>query len=420
MKKSSFDYFLLTTLIILLPFERLLTFELAGFTVKPSYIVAIIYVLLKFSQIISGKIHFRFRGSEWVMLAMLVLSYLSALWSLDAARSLVMSTILLLMFATYLSVSRSVDGSTSGKIANIVVILGSVLSLFAIVQFIVEPISGYRMALLRVEYGSGVFGFPRPQATFLEPLYFANFLIWPIFLQLSKLRKSVRLTDYLYLVAMLTAFVLTLSRGAYLALLVGLVLVFLFLLVKKIDKKLFLSFFASVLTALLVSAVLVVSIAGSKGLQTFYSHAISSTDLPAQNQKELLKSRKYSSNLSSAEIKSHPWLGLGYDAYGALPEFDLLRQSGNWQTVNNEYLELLVGLGFLGLLLFVWLILALLKFLYSRVRLGQLEYIFYSGAVVAVLVQYLTFSSLNLLYLWVMLAIITPASLKQKNGQSLA
>lgn len=407
MKKISLDWIVLAAIIFLLPFERLLTFELAGFTVKPSYIAAIVYIAYQLYKIISGKILFRLRNSEWLMLALVFWSYLTALWSLAPVRTLIMSTLLLFMVVTFILISRNASSLKRNKISNRIIWIGLALSLFAILQFFAEPLFGYRIALLREQYGSGVFGFPRPQATFLEPLFFANFLTWPIYLLLQKIQSARNYKNFLALVTLLTAFVLTLSRGAYLGLAVGIVVVFVSLLIiKKFNLKLLSTLLLAGIAAIIIASGMVLLVSGSGGVKTFWSHAISATDLPPSNEIELLKGRDYSNQVVGTELSSHRWLGLGYGAFGALPQYQLLREHGDWQMVNNEYLEVMIEQGIVGFLVFLSLLLLLLGFIFAKIKKGQMEYSFYAGAVTALLVQYLTFSSLNLLYIWVFLGLI--------------
>lgn len=430
MFKSNFDRILVLLLVILLPLERLLAFEVVGFTVKPAYTLAVLIVAWQVIKIISGKIRFRFSLEEYLLLGLIIWSFISSLWSIDYRRTLVMSSLLLLLVLVFIIVRRLSDQKLSETLRQTIVYLGLILSCFAFYQFLIEPVFGYQVALLREQYGSSVFGFPRPEATFIEPLYLANFLIWPIMFlisQISNLKSQKCGRNHLILIIILTAFILTLSRGAYLGLGVGLIVMFAMgIYYKKINWNHWLTIFYGIIIAIGLSLMLVYAVAGKSGVATFRQHAMDTSDMSPQNEMELLQTRAVSQDDAVTQIGQHLILGIGLDAFGALPQYQLLRDSGNWQTVNNQYLAITVELGIIGLILFILFLVLLFRFLLARIKGGDEAYIFYSGAVIALLVQYLTFSSLYLLYIWVMLAIIWPvrstelkvhpASLKELHG----
>jgi len=425
MKRFPRDWMVLL-IIVLLPFERLLTFEVAGFTVKPAYLVALIWVVFLLCKYVQKFLFKRDSSTsrenlgsvgmtlgEYVLLGLVAWSYLSSIWSLDARHSLVSSSLLLFLAFVFMLLRRKMTEKLRSQITNIVIYLGLAVSIFALLQFLLEPVLGYKFVMLREQYGSRVFGFARPQGTFLEPLYLANFLFWPAMLVSRKLKSESKkwVSIWSILVVTLVAFILTLSRGAYLGMAVALIVMLtLGLYLKKVDWAYIAKIFGGIIAAAVISLALVFAVAGKGGVVTFVQHAASSSDLAPSNQVEELKNRGVSQENAKSQFLEHPIVGIGANAFGALPQFELLRQQGDWQTVNNEYLELLVELGLVGFIIFVAFLVMLFSHIFAKIKAGEYQYIFYGGALVALLVQWTTFSSLNILYIWVFLAVIWPVS----------
>ena len=409
MKKLNFTWTALLLTIILLPFERLLTFELSGFTVKPAYVVVIALLASETYQIISGKIRPSLQLEEYLLLGLVFWAYLSSFWSLNPSRTLIMSSLLLFMVLAFMLVRRKTTTDTAEIIKGIIVWIGFALSLFAILQFFIEPHFGYQLAGLREQYGSRVFGFPRLQGTFLEPLYLANFLIWPILFMNYELR--IKNKGYWKLIILLVAFILTLSRGAYLGIAVALILIIVAgAILKKVNSRFMAGVVASTVAAVAISIFMVFMVAGRAGVTTFVEHAMSSRDLTPQTKVELLKNRETSTGVARYQIAQHPITGIGYGSFGSLPVFKILRDRGEMQTVNNEYLEIAAETGAIGFVIFLAFMTLLLLYIFGKIKGGDTKYLFYSGAVVALLLQYLTFSTLNLLYIWVFMAVIWPVT----------
>lgn len=407
-----------------MPLEHLGTFEFAGYTIKPAYFLALLLMVVVIISQLARHISrsreaivylksalLEIKIEEKVMFVLVIWAYLSIFWSIAPLRTFIAATLLLLMILIFVFVRRHCNEKIRHLIKSIVIYSGLILAFFSFYQLIAEHFLGVSWALLRPEYGSRVFGFARPEATFLEPLYLANFLFWPIAFaidQKSKI-KDQKFYQYWDIVILMAAFILTLSRGAYLGLALALAAVFIrYYIGKKISWPFAAKTLSSFFAAIILAGLLIFGVAGTSGLKTFAKQAVRPSDLAPTNEAERLKNREVSESYAEAALKNHKFLGIGLDAFGALPQYELLRQKGDWQTVNNQYLDIMVSLGIIGLLLWLSLIMLLVRHLIFN---NKKEY--HLIAIIALLVQWVTFSALNLLYIWVMLAVVWPAENKR-------
>jgi hypothetical protein len=116
--------------------------------------------------------------------------------------------------------------------------------------------------------------------------------------------------------------------------------------------------------------------------------------------------RSYTIKVALENWTKEPF-GLGSGSFGSLPEFEEIRNQGNLrQTVNSIYPEILVEQGVQGLLLFVFFVGSFLWLLVTHVFRNNsfLGLIFFciSGAI---FVQFISFSTLYLVNVWVLLGL---------------
>lgn len=410
MYNKSFN-FLLSSLILSLPFERLLTFDVAGFTVKLSYIIGFILLVVSIPALIGQIRKIKLDLAEISLLIFVLISLLSVFWSIDRERTLFISLLYLFMAGIFFVIKRFAAFERIERYTDLFIYIGVVLSVFALWQFISDSFYFLdQYSFLRDEYKKGVFSFPRVQATFLEPLFFANFMIIPFFLSVSKALKSRALKEYTFLFLIMTAIILTLSRGASLALVVGIIIfVILGISVMKLRIKLFIPVAVAIILAVLLSAGLIFLASGNKGLNSYANQALNTSDVTTSSQVsnlEYLRTRNFTVATAEAESGKHI-MGVGVGAFGSLPYFQPLLDLGRHQTVNNEYLEILVEGGALSLIaiiaFFVTMLIIILKRIISDKDLLDLAFL---SIVIAVLCQYLAFSNLYLIYLWVFFGLI--------------
>ena len=128
---------------------------------------------------------------------------------------------------------------------------------------------------------------------------------------------------------------------------------------------------------------------------------------------ESVVSRKDASELAVEWWRIYPWRGVGLGGYGKL-ELDEKFQSqteGYQPIVNNQYLETLVETGIWGIIFFV------LFFGFVLVRSVQAWFVAdndfdkatlagFTLGIIAILAQYITFSTIYIVYVWVFLALL--------------
>lgn len=399
---NKIKYWLIILFFLALPFERIFTFEFAGYTIKLSYIFGLILLLYFLYQIIIKKINISLYKEELYLFFFVLLAILTTLWSIDWPRSLIISLMILLSILIFYTLRRLVDPDLRQKLFSLIIVIGFLVSLFALWQFFVDKTLISHLSFLRPEYSSAVFGFPRVQSTFLEPLYLANFLLIPIFFNTYALISKPQFKNYLYLIFTATAFFLTLSRGAYLALAISLILFFAMMLFTRMNiSKLFKPLLIIILS--FGTAVLcVLSVGGTSGLKKYFGHA-AVDDITTG---ESVIDRKDTMNIAINQFYHHPF-GVGAGAFGALPEFKGDIPLQGYQTVNNLYLEILVEEGFLGIILFILFLIYYLVNLAREEAKNKLFLIMSLSLISALLIQYLFFSTLYIIYVWVVLAILS-------------
>lgn len=387
-------------LFIFLPFERLLTFEILGLTAKISFLILMVIVLTFFILRPGPKLAIE----DKILLGLAALSYLTSFWSIDQLRSLIISTIFLATFASYIALRRFLNPKNIGIAKAIIIYSGFVLCLFALWQYFGD-LNNLPFTFLRERYTKVVFGFPRPQATFLEPLYFANFLFMPIFFSLERFLKSKKIDWFLSLnfFLLFMVLVLSLSRGAYFSLALALIIFSLLIIIKFKDfaRRFWIALGIGVLGV--AAAVLIIhSTSNQQNFDLFVQHA-GATDVQGESTVDRL-------NFSSIAWKNtlkQPW-GIGAGAFGALPEFSNNLSAGNYQTVGDLYLEILVEEGFVGLILFVLFLLLNLRYHWRNISDKKLEGLVSLAILIAIFVQAISFSALYIIPIWAFLALAWP------------
>jgi O-antigen ligase len=391
--------FLLLGFFIFLPFERLLTMELFGLTLKISFIILMLLVLFFLSEI--HKHHLEIEDKLLLLFAFL--SFLSIVWSIDQYRSLVISTIFLAVFLGFIVLKKFIGEKEIRMIETIIIWSGAILSLFALWQYFADLYGFSDLTFLRENYQKSVFGFPRPQATFLEPLYLANYLFLPFYLSISRFVRSKNkdISSVVSLFLVTVVFVLALSRGAYIGLLLSLILFFVLIagFYKQYFKKALLTLLIVVLAV--ISAILIIKFSASKeSFDLFVTHA----GVADASTGESTLDRFYLSKLAWQQFLQRPW-GIGAGAFGALPEFSEKVIVGNYQTVNNLYLEILAEEGIVGFLIFIFFLALLVKNLSTKIKEKNFVALIYLVIGVAIFAQAVSFSSLYILPIWAYLAL---------------
>lgn len=303
---------------------------------------------------------------------------------------------------------------------KILFISATAVCLFGLYQFFGDLIGlPLWVTGLRVEYTKILFGFPRIQSTALEPLFFANYLLIPLSLNIALLiyAKSRRwfLWALVNLLLFMTVIWLTLARGAYVAvaaiILISLVVAGLRRMWKRAAGLALVTVFSVGLAVGLVALGTFINTSrvghksAGKSIETFSKH---STDVTTG---ESAEGRTLTRKLAINAFRSHPILGIGPGNFGGFANSKNPARFGKATVVDNEPLEILAETGLIGLLLF-GLFGADVTLLITKVRwkkLGSVGQIFLCGTILSLIgiaIQYQTFSTLYITYIWVTIGLL--------------
>lgn len=407
----------LVSVIVLLPFERIGSFALnpsAGYPiVRLVQIAGAALIAAYFLRVILQKEHMHYLPSNkwllalgvWAIVPVAVINY-GPLW-----RDYVFGLFVLLLAFVFAQLSNP-----ERRVVMLKALFATTIAvgLYGLYQFIGNSFGlSEKFTGLRHTYSRVVFGFPRIHATESEPLFYANYLLLPSLLSASWLLngiKEYRKTTLLVLILSLTSLVLTTSRGGILALSVGgLVLVALAAKQKvptqKQVKRLALA--GSVAVILAVLGITVASyrtyknpLTGPKLIWTQSTTQISQTGSYTE--------RKASLSLAFNKIKQQPLIGYGIGGYTyKLRNYPQTRSANDRIAINNEWVELTTELGFVGLFLFIGLLISALKGAYDQLNVRYIkkpERAIANGLIattIAIVIQFMFFSSFFITYSWV-------------------
>ncbi len=333
-----------------LPFQKLFTLEISGYTLKTSQILTIITILAWIVYSVRKK---DFRIASTPMNLPLVLFLGANLLSMINAINLVRSAAIfswalfsVLLFILLASLAKNEDSIR--KIVASLLISGTIVSLFGIYQFVGSYL-GLPTLLRDVYLPTGMY-LTRVQSTFLEPLHFASFLLVtiPVCLALyfAKVKEFNPAFLFSALLVMVIAMILTIARGGYLGLLASAFAVFLFSRGGRRKKgnllKVLLPFAAVVIV--LGALVLYIAPPGIVSTTIFGGTAIRGG---SSFTRMLLIKDAWSMFLES------PVFGVGIGNYGPYVNQKVFRSIINvvdFGTVNNVPMEVLAESGILGFL----------------------------------------------------------------------
>lgn len=402
------DNILLTLLVVSLPFEKLLTFNAFGFTMKLPYLFGILFILNSFTKFAKSRL-FKKLSLDKIDILLLAFSFwclLSTFWSIDKKISFIIGLMLVFMSAIFIFVRRSVSSENQEKYLKIFVWLGTLTALLSFWQFYGDMVGfSQKITFLGDAYVKGVFPFPRVQSTFFEPGYFAHFLQIPLFLSIYFSQKDKKYLGHLFIIVL--AFFLTLSRGGLIALIITAVILLVILSLKKISWKTILPSIYVSISSFVIGVFIVYISSGLSGVKIYFRQLQNSSDfIQVTRSSQVEFTRSYTIKVALDNWKKHPVFGIGTGAFGSLPEFSTLQAKGNSrQTVNSIYPEIMVEEGVIGLAIFLLLLmfisLSLLKENGSKDYLNVLMF----SAIISMFIQYAALTTLYLVYVWVFMGI---------------
>lgn len=338
-------------------------------------------------------------------------SYITAFWSVDRGKTLIISSMLLLIALLYISVKKYFEEGNYIDIPKYYIWLGIAASFFGFWQFFSDNLGmSQSLSFLGNDYIRGTFPFPRIQSTFFEPLYFAHFLLISIYLAIYRMaRKNSPRFFWFALLILGLSFFLTLSRGAYIAWAITIMLTLGLLIIWSRQTIARFIFSLGILAVSLSCALsLIYFFSGTTGVKAYFSQTSNAKDYISGSDEKSRQDtvRGYTIKVAISNWRAHPFLGIGTGAFGSLPEFAKVRAEGNpRQTVNSLYPEILVEEGAIGLILFVFFLLFLFRqALISIEREDRLKKVILTAAVLALFIQYASFSTLYIAYVWIFIA----------------
>lgn len=424
-----------------LPFERIPSLELAGFTFKINHFLGILTFALWLGALLVAKRKLMPHPFTWLIGTLFFSFVISGLGAENSFRQLTVMISLGLMailhFVTIGNIRSSVDLK---MISRLILISAGLMSLIGLYQFFGD-LAGLPLGVTGLDpgYAQGVFGFPRVHSFSKEPLYYANYLFIPLGIVASLLladRQGKRrgqnsavatisttstkefsiesILPYPWLVAILSLiginFVLTLSRGAYLAA-VPFALTLLAIYFRQFFTWRNLLATALVSMVVLATSYQIVNSVSPESLEKFIDHATLG-DVLRTKTGESGFGRLNAFEQALGAWQDRPIFGIGLGNFGphilAYPE---VKPDRGWEIVNNEYLELLAESGLVGLGLWLSLCLAVIGrsvIAYHRASdpLAKIMVAGLQAAWVGILVQYNFFSTLYIIHIWVVMALL--------------
>ncbi len=426
-------------IVFCLPFERLGAYEAGGTTIRLSQILLLTTALAWFFHLYFFK-RYRFARNPVLIPIMVFMAFqfISLANSINTGRSLsVLTYTIFTVMAALVMPNIVVTKQQLSKVVIALIVSFVLVSGFGLFQFLGD-MAGLPQTItgLRDLYTKDVLGFTRVQSTAYEPLYFANYLLLPISVIFalwlagsnagSRWQTGIGSTTMRYGALLLLLglgmvnLVLTVSRGGYLAIAAALMVAGIWYW-KKLLRP-------TTIIVILVCVALV-------GYIVVRTLSPSGEALTLDKFKEHVGNAFYGASYEervdtiATAVQAwheHPLIGVGIGGFGpyAAPH-PYYEPKNGWRIVNNEYVEVLAESGILGLASFMALALMLIIRSWGAARRTEDPYlksiiVGLLAAFVGILVQYLTFSTLYVMHVWMLIGLLIAAqnmALKPEQSQ---
>lgn len=401
-------------ILFFLPFERIPSLNLAGVTLRINFFFGLMMGLVVLGGYLTRRWLPRPHPLAIPVVAYLLGAVLSLFGAIEQTHALVVLgfTVFTMSFA-WIVVELLKTPAQLRRSMDVLFVASAVVGLFGLYQFLGDAV-GLPATLtgLKEGYSLSVLGFPRIQAFSVEPLYLGSYLLLPLGLLYSVLMLRVKTSwsrGWLWgLLGLLSlVLILTVSRGAYLAGSVTLLWLIVTLPRETFDLR-HVAIGLLVVAGLGVGTWWFVSQGRDDALDQFVEH-VTVGDL---EQGESTQGRLTAFDVALEAWQDHPWFGIGLGNFGAyVKAYPDPRDIEGYDIVNNEYLEVLAETGLAGFIPFVALIVTVLArsfFAFRRthdslIRAGLAGT---TAAFVGVLVQYNFFSTLFIVYVWVLIGLV--------------
>ncbi len=404
----------LLSVVFFAPFERIPSLELFGVSLRINHLLVPILAFAWLLSSLAGKKLIIRKDPSYLFFGLMILFMtISSQEALLSDRAwLYLAFTIFVGLAFFLLSNLVKQGSDIEAIVRVVLIASSAIALFGIYQF-VGDMAGLPSELTGIKFGyhKAVLGFTRIQSVALEPLFLANYLLLPIGLLSAYLILKQPFIDSFRATGLLLpltfVFLMTLSRGGYIGLL-AMFLVYLLLFAKQVFRpRVILSGLTVIfLVGAAVSAILDEVDPDAK--ERFINHSrINEIVAGGQSLFQRLDNAELAYNI----FLSKPLFGVGPGNFGQAATNSLSEpREGGWPVVNNQYLEMLAETGLFGFLAFSLVLLTVLwrsfrAFLLAKDPFLKATALGFLGALIGTLFQWLTFSTIYILPVWILLGL---------------
>ena len=412
-EEIGYIFYLFLAFVFLLPLERIGSFNFNGINIRFSQIlILIIFFIYLIFSFYKKNIKVNLPPSLVFYILFLSFSLLSLINAYDKNRGIMLLLFLFFMvLVPYLSVTLINCKEKLKKVIYIFILSAVIASLFGIFQFLGDFI-GLSSSITGISsrYAKEVLGFPRIQSTFIEPLYFANYLLIPLILSYFFLFKKIDPKKNMFFILSFLLFLicifLTFSKGAALSIFIILLGLVLFQLRSILNKN--------NIKYLLLIIIFIISISwgafnilrSKPDFEKVYTKAyniITGASITERQEAYLIALEAFENN---------PVLGIGVGGFGPyFSGYPIHPPDFGWSIVNNQYLEVLAENGILGFVSFMIFLISI--FYYSIFAYRKTRDIFLRNILLAlnfaflgVLIQYMTFSTLYIMHIWFLIGLI--------------
>ena len=411
-------FFGICLIVFCLPFERIPSIDIGIMNIKVNQIMGIALLFFWWLSFILNKAKIKNLTYFWVLIGFWTILGISILFGYgDTSRSLM--TYGLVIFTSMFSILISQYLDTEDKLKKIIIILfwsSLLVGVFGIFQFMGDIVGlPNNLTGLREGYSKGVFGFPRIQAFSIEPLYLGNYLLIPLGVFISLFLANIKI-KYLSrpvllgnIILLTIIAILTFSRGAWVAYASMLAVLILFLIKKFLNIKIII--LGIIALAIISGSVLwFINRGEDRSLEEFMTRITLSDATKSESVAGRIT--EYEKALTIFEQNGSPFFGVGLGAYHIVKHnYPAPSSVEDWDIVNNEYIEMLVETGYIGLISFVLLLIliiwkSIVVFYRSKSMLVKYITIGFLAAFIGVLVQYNFFSTLYIIHIWVLIGLL--------------
>ena len=414
-------------LVFFLPYERIVTLELplvpGGYTLRLSHVFALLLISGFFAAVVFSRRKVSLRSWDYLLAGFLFSYLISALLAQDLKRALIVWVFTVFVALMAFVVSQIIRKDWLQYVEPVLATTTWIVLIFGFYQYFGDSLGlSTGVTGLRDMYTRGVLGFPRIQSFGLEPLYYASFLQIPLYYYLVQFVFGQKKRPWLIL-AILCQIILTVSRGAVIASVFAIILFIAVLICvrwKSIVWKHVAHFGVIVFAAILLSYGMIqvssklTEIAERSTTKQGQQDRVQSTFRQTTNLDEQ-DDRTRNRTIALEAWQQNPLLGIGpgnFDGF-AVAAFPPYADSEGYVIVNNQPIELLAESGLVGFTIFLSFAVVVVfnnivyivhdKKLKSSASLLAIAGLMY---LVALAIQYQTFSTLYILHIWLVFGVM--------------